>query len=209
MFSLTDGCRGMFDLWLNVQSIKFTYAKGQRLASHPENCSQIENPLGYFQSCVNLWSWSWSHLLAVGYKYCMLKVVYYQYSHFQCASSLWSPWKQSKYSTACFHLPPQLATANLSISIIWIAIHWWNSGVLTAKNIDFALLIVVMHKSEIVFEQTQEGMCRPQLIHVILYLFGLMFIMRIAEDNLRVTTYYCFTDTDCSSHGQHVHFYIK
>lgn len=52
MFSLTDGCRSMFDFWL--KSIKFTYAKRQRLASHPENCSQIENPLGYFQSCVSL-----------------------------------------------------------------------------------------------------------------------------------------------------------
>lgn len=96
---------------------------------------------GYIKSCVCLSSWTWSHLWLI----CSLGRALFRF--WMCVFmrvtmetiQIFIHRATSFSITACH--------CNLSISIIWSEINWWNSGVLTGKTINFSLHVFLMHIS--------------------------------------------------------------
>lgn len=159
---LTEGCRSMFDLAVmsvllyNLWSLLFVCLHIRRTWNNLRDIfrgvcvcvctSDLDLEVTSHQEDTNV-----------------LKEVHY--SHFECVSSFWSPWKQFNYSC---NLPSFASTAcycSLSISIIWMAINWWNSGVLTAKNINLSRHIFLWCAS--LKHRKARAMCR--LCFVTLY----------------------------------------
>lgn len=126
-------CMARGIIWLHIQ---------RELSTH--GTTLVFFLWGHFQSCVCV---SDLDLEATSDPQDTIELKEVHYSNVECASLFWSPRKQSKYS---FILPSFASAAcycNLSISIIWMTINWWNSGVLTAQNINFSLHVIVMHMS--------------------------------------------------------------